>query len=546
MLRSAAPLALLFAVALARDARAAEYDATPATYRNLLGQLAPGDTLRLGAGTYGGLPISGLEGTPAAPIVITGPDSGAPAIIAGDPNRNTVSIRDAAYVTLRNFEIDNGGFFVDGVKAEGDAQYAHHITIEGLYIHDFGPNQQLVGINTKCPTWDWVIRGNVIEGAGTGLYLGNSDGNEPFVRGVVEHNLVVNPLGYDMQIKHQNPRPNLAGMPTGDSVTIIRHNVFMKYANASMGGDARPNLLVGHWPLSGVGVNDRYEIYGNFFYENASGSEGLFQGEGNIAFYDNVLVNTFGGGANFQAQNDVPKQIDVFSNTIVVAQTGVGIYGADGSFTQTIHGNAIYAGTPLNGGGTASANVTGSVGQANAALVSPSGGLGTLNVFPSGAALQIGGIDLSRFGAMTDFDRDFDGRPRNGAQAGAYGTSGSSAGWMLAESIKTLDPNVMPPPRDGGVDPIDAGFDDAGTPIDAGFRDAGPPDPNRDAGFRDGGPVDPNRDGGPVAVVDGSPVVGTRGTTGGCACATERGERRAGALVWAVLLCVGLRRRRAR
>lgn len=537
MLRSsAAPLALLF---VSTPAFAADLNGDPGTYRNLLGQLGPGDTLHLAAGTYDGLPINGLEGSAGQPIVITGPDSGAPAIIAGNPNRNTVSVRDAAYVTLRNVEIDNGGFFVDGIKAEGDSAYAHHITIEGVYIHDFGPDQQLVGINTKCPAWDWVIRGNVIEGAGTGLYLGNSDGNEPFVRGIIEHNLVINPLGYDMQVKHQNPRPTLAGMPTGNSVTIIRHNVFMKYANASMGGDARPNLLVGHWPLSGVGQNDRYDIYGNFFYENASGTEGLFQGEGNIAFYDNVLVNTFGGGASFQAQNDVPKQIDVFSNTVVVAQTGIGIYGASGAFSQTIHGNAIFAGTPLNGGGTASANVTGSVGQAAAALVSPSGGLGTLNVYPSGGALQIGGIDLSRFSAMTDYDRDFDGRARNNAQAGAYGTSGSSPGWMLAEAIKVLDPNGVPPPRDGGV-PIDAGFDDAGTPVDAGFRDGGP------APVRDGGPAVPARDGGLIDAPDGG-VEGSRmrGTSGGCGCSTAEGGD-AGLFAFGVLALLGLMRRRRR
>ncbi|MEQ8275169.1 MAG: MYXO-CTERM sorting domain-containing protein [Deltaproteobacteria bacterium] len=527
---------VLAALLIPAQAAAVDYDVNPSNYRDRLGQLGPGDTLRLAAGDYPGLPINGLEGAAGMPIVITGPDTGAPAVITGDPNRNTVSIRDAAYVTLRNFEIDNGGLFVDGVKAEGDASFAHHITVEGLYIHNFGPNQQLVGINTKCPTWDWVIRGNLIEGAGTGLYLGNSNGEEPFVRGVVEYNVVVNPIGYDMQIKHQNPRPTLQGMPTGDSVTIIRHNVFMKYANASMGGDARPNLLVGHWPLSGVGVNDRYEIYGNFFYENASGSEGLFQGEGNIAFYDNVLVNTFGHGASFQAQNDVPKAIDVFSNTVVVAGTGVGIFGADGSFTQTVMGNAVFGSQAFNGGGQRTANVTGSVGEAAGMLVAPNGALGTLNVFPSGAGLRTSGIDLSRFSAMTDYDRDFDGRPRDSSQAGAYGTAGSAAGWMLAEAIKQLDPNVMPP-RDGGVVPIDAGFDDAGTPIDAGFRDGGPP--------RDAGPVDPNRDSGVRdggEAPDAAPVVGTRGTSGGCGCSAERGG--SGGLGLGVFALLALLRRR--
>jgi len=35
-------------------------------------------------------------------------------------------------------------------------------------IHGHGANQQIVGINTKCPAWNWVVRRNVIADAGTG------------------------------------------------------------------------------------------------------------------------------------------------------------------------------------------------------------------------------------------------------------------------------------------------------------------------------------------------------------------------------------------
>ena len=70
--------------------------------------------------------------------------------------------------------VDGLGLLGDGVKAEGNASWAHHITIEGLHIVNHGNNQQIVGISTKCPSWNWVIRHNIIEGAGTGMYLGNS------------------------------------------------------------------------------------------------------------------------------------------------------------------------------------------------------------------------------------------------------------------------------------------------------------------------------------------------------------------------------------
>ena len=77
---------------------------------------------------------------------------------------------------------------------------------------------------------------------------------------------------------------------------------------------ARPSLLVGHFPLTGAGRNDVYEIYGNFFWQNPT--EALFQGEGNIALYDNVFVNDFGDAVNIQPQLDVPWMIRIFDNML--------------------------------------------------------------------------------------------------------------------------------------------------------------------------------------------------------------------------------------
>jgi hypothetical protein len=42
----------------------------------------------------------------------------------------------------------------------------------------------------STPTWGRIIRRNVIDGAGTGIYLGNSDGSAPFVAGIIENNLI--------------------------------------------------------------------------------------------------------------------------------------------------------------------------------------------------------------------------------------------------------------------------------------------------------------------------------------------------------------------
>ena len=181
-----------------------------------LKRLRAGDTLLLAAGEYrDGLPVHGLSGAPGRPIIISGPERGPPATFVAQRGRNTVSIVDSHHLVIRNLVLEGNNLPVDAVKAEGQSRWAHHITLENLVIRGHGNNQQTVGISTKCPAWNWVIREVTIVGAGTGMYLGNSDGSAPFVAGLIERNLVVDTIGYNLQIKHQLARPDLPGMPTG-------------------------------------------------------------------------------------------------------------------------------------------------------------------------------------------------------------------------------------------------------------------------------------------------------------------------------------------
>ena len=189
----------------------------------------------------------------------------------------------------RNLTFDGQGKAVDAIKAGKEtARGCHHITIEGNTIINHGANQQIVGISTKSPCSDWTIRGNTILGAGTGIYLGNSDGSQPFVGGTIENNLIRDPVGYCMQIKHQNLRPAIEALPRGPSTTIIRYNVFIKGDRPSPDGN-RPNLLVDGFPDSGPGAQDRYQVYGNVLFDNPR--ESLFQANGRVSIHDNVFVD---------------------------------------------------------------------------------------------------------------------------------------------------------------------------------------------------------------------------------------------------------------
>jgi len=180
---------------------------------------------------------------------------------------------------------------------------------------------------------------------GTGMYFGDSDGSDLFVNGVIEANQITHTLGYNLQIKHQKARPpDYAGRYD----TVIRHNVFSK-SDAMPGPQARPNVLLGHVPLTGAGSEDRYLVYGNLFLHNPS--EALLQAEGRVALYDNVFINGSGDAIRIQPHNDVPRDMDIFSNTVLASGVGIQVRQAKGmAYRQRLIANAVSAGTPMLGG----------------------------------------------------------------------------------------------------------------------------------------------------------------------------------------------------
>lgn len=406
--------------------------ATSENYREIVSGLQAGDTLRLKPGVYAhGLTLHFLNGTAAQPIVIEGAQD-APVTFTAVANRNTISIVDSSHVHVRNLSLDGRGLPVDAVKAEGHAQWAHHILLEGITIRGHGHDQQTVAISTKCPAWGWVVRRNVIEGAGTGMYFGNSDGRAPFIGGLIEHNLIVDTLGYNLQIKHQLPRPDVPGMPREKNATTIRHNVFSKARGGASKEQARPNVLVGHWPLSGPGMSDEYLIYGNFFYQNPH--ESLFQGEGNLALYNNLFFNTLGDAMAIQPHYDEPRKIAVFFNTIVASGVGIRLVRRETTPSEMhyVAGNFVFAQTPFNMNEPAQ-NFTRSFSDAVKYLAQPFAPLGQMDLSPT-RKLPIPKIDASRLREYAAADLDFDGNTR-GSLLGAYG---GTAAWRPQLSIKPI------------------------------------------------------------------------------------------------------------
>ena len=345
-------------------------------------------------------------------------------VFQGRSTHNTVRFDNASYIEIRHIEIDGRNLGGDGINAQG---ISHHITLEDIVIDGVGNSQGTVGISTnRAPTWDWVIRNNIIRNAGTGMYLGNSPGTNPFVRGIIEYNLFVDTIGYNMQIKHQNPRPTNIGMPTGQSKTIIRHNVFSKSGNSSV-SSARPNLLVGHFPLSGPGTDDVYEIYGNFFYQNPT--EALFQGEGNVALYNNLFFTSTGTAITIQPHNDIPREIRVFNNTIVASGRGIRVTGGSSNATQKVIGNAVFAATPIQASDKTD-NITDAYSAASIYLDNPFVSLGQFNLYPKVGELTGAPLDTTDIQNFTEWNVDFNGLIHSGQFRGAYAADGVNPGWL--------------------------------------------------------------------------------------------------------------------
>ena len=425
------------AVLVSVAATASDIIAGPDDYLAAVRALEPGDKLVLRTGIYtNGLPIRYLNGTQDAPIIITGPEAGAPALFPARRNHNTVSIVNSSYITVRHLRLDGQGLPVDAIKAEGYSDWAHHIVLEDLVLTGHGANQQIVGISTKCPSWGWIIRRNVITGAGTGIYFGDSNGTKPFFAGLIENNLIVDSIGYNLQIKHQKGRI-LQEKP----VTIIRHNVFSKAHNASPPPNARPNVLVGHWPPDGPGASDRYEIYGNLFYQNPH--EALFQGEGNLGLYNNIFINNHGDAIHIQPHNDIPKTVDIFFNTILAREKGIVVQSAaeDDAYQQTVSGNAVFAKTPIIGGISIN-NTVALMNDAQKFLIQPSGKPGELDLQPRRNRLRGKPLQTSRLAKYENWNRDFNGFHRDATMRGAYGNRNSIKGWRPRLELKPANKSV--------------------------------------------------------------------------------------------------------
>jgi hypothetical protein len=444
-------------ILIASSVPAATLQGDPSNLQSLLPTLKPGDTLILAPGRYPPLNLSNLRGTAEDWISIQGSSTDPATVIQGVPGHNTIEIINCSYLAIENLVIDSRGIpGTFGISARGrEFNQTHHIRIEGNTLIGQNGGQQTDGISTKTPTWGWVIRYNKIIGAGTGLYLGDSDSTQPFVAGIIENNFVTDTIGYSMEIKDQKSIPALPGMPLGPTSTIIRNNVFIKNDQPSPDGD-RPNLIVGSFPGAGPGFDNIYEIYGNLFVHNHR--EALFQGSGRLSLHDNIFLD---GPLTYPAvvlrkQNGLPLKVAmVYNNTIYTSGDGLEIASPALSGAM-VAGNLIFAGIAAKGitagDSIVSDNLIASLENAPAYVRAPSFDPTLADFYPIPGKCGGAPIDLSYFQSDNDYTIDFNGMPKTQSQGGvvfrgAYAGDGQNPGWKLGAALKAPAPPLPRKPR---------------------------------------------------------------------------------------------------
>ncbi len=153
--------------------------------------------------------------------------------------------------------------------------------------------------------------------------------------------------------------------------------------------------------------------------------ENLFQGEGNVALYDNVFFTTGMGGILIRPHNGVPRRVDVFHNTIVAAGRGISVTGAESGAGQRVAANLVFAGADIRSDGdvVVEGNLEHVAGEAGGVLRETMRGLGEgLDLRPQMDAVVTSPVllDSSYLDAFVDGALDYARWPRTEATAGAF------------------------------------------------------------------------------------------------------------------------------
>jgi len=129
------------------------------------------------------------------------------------------------------------------------------------------------------------------------------------------------------------------------------------------------------------------------------------QAEGRVAMYNNVFINPYGDAVHIQPHNDIPREMDIFYNTVLARDAGIVVRqkpSSDEHYSQRVEGNLIAAGRPIQGG-EAAHNVTLPF-QENQDKLYPASRLSAVLLKAARTAEKVPRTSWARFAAYPDWD----------------------------------------------------------------------------------------------------------------------------------------------
>eukprot|EP01088_Endostelium_zonatum_P008062 TRINITY_DN2061_c0_g2_i1.p1 TRINITY_DN2061_c0_g2~~TRINITY_DN2061_c0_g2_i1.p1 ORF type:complete len:485 (-),score=126.29 TRINITY_DN2061_c0_g2_i1:57-1511(-) len=406
-----------------------------------LSSLQAGDTAILQAGTYtktAKLTLR-LNGTPSAPILITGNPSGPkPIINHSGSNQNIIDLVEGNYFTIQYLELTGGSL---GLRLGPSPTYSlSNGVIQNLTVHD--TPETAISANFPNHTFtNLTFKYNEIynTGSGTGecLYLGCVGGSCIIRDSVISNNLLHDTLlattgsvGSAIQVKEYSFN------------NLIQDNVCY-----NLGG---PCVLI--YTDGGRGRNT---VIGNTML---GGLDNGIQAAAGATIINNIVLNTRGDGiAIIQNPPGVTiGNITILHNTVVNASDGYCLratnFNSGGSFLIANNAfvcpgsNAVYVNNAQNGvgwynngfiGGSAPAGVMNGSFYGMGSILSELPGIGSFNVYPAAGSTLIARGNGS---VSVGYDFNYMSRDATRPTVGAYEYStASNPGWVVGRSFKQMN-----------------------------------------------------------------------------------------------------------
>ena len=288
--------------------------------------------------------------------------------------------------------------------AEGYARFAHHITLENLIIVNHGQGRRL----SAFPPASGVELGDPRQTAlsvPAPACIWQFDG-APFIAGLIEHNLIAGSIGYNLQIKHQAPRPELPGMPQRGKPYAYPSQCADQDRNSSGGADARPLCWSATGRCRGRARKTGTRFYGNFFTRIRP--RRCFRARA-IWLSNNLLVNDQGDGCISSRTTMYRPHRGVSANTVLARGNGI-----------RVHGGLVPPGSRSDRGECgvrrtaaerrrAGAESDCCAQRASVYLTAPDAPLGRLRLDPAPGRLLAPGTGLEWIDEFSDAERDYDG-----------------------------------------------------------------------------------------------------------------------------------------